>query len=737
MSAITAKGLEFKKVILYKFGQDCNQSVWSLRGKGIDQRVKVEYFFNKLYVAASRATEHLFVVDSAKGDRQLWQYASDEALLQVMLQYARSKQRWQENVRTISIGTPKTVQELREDDPGAIAQEFETKGLNSQNSDFLRRAKQFYSDIGDTNKAISCEAWALKFEEQFSAAGNRFIQLGKTEEAWECFWKGMCWSELVGWYNLYPESKAVERSLALFMIASPHDLDALTHFTQFVVSDWLLVISSQQDSMPNNQQISNIQHWKKAIEEYTNRIKQLLNVPDIKPDRWQQLGEVLEALKLSGNTSLPNYSELNQLAAECFYRAENYGEAVRLWEDSDDTQTPEYNRAKAMLLGIPESLEYLAQLGQHDNIIAEWEKAGKPRTIHWLPYVASALEAKQQYQHAFVVYVWLDELIKVKECFELASQGAPPIKLITVLLQYFYRKKYWIDAIEALEKYLPKVISSEQQKSYLKFNFVYEISGSTLSPNDVAKEHRKRYKKFLKQQVLSASDWQQYLLMQQVGIALEKISSLGETLEFYERFVSHPEQELRQFAQERWIATKKKQADYARTHGQLDKAAKSHSELLKNAESWGIAHDWVPLEPPAPPKERPTPPSAESTAIPAEQFKLPTPTKFLIQGLPSGTKIEQLGDGVIRFGVRHLIVKVMRQGKQVLITDALNSREVRVDGAQCKVNIGEATVEAPGGNQLSFSLSTSGYRGNLICEAKKPRLELDVQGLSGKISIEL
>jgi superfamily I DNA/RNA helicase len=79
LSAISAKGLEFKKVILYKFGEECNRSVWNLKSQGIDQRVKVEYFFNKLYVAASRATEHLFVVDSEKGDRQLWQYASDEA----------------------------------------------------------------------------------------------------------------------------------------------------------------------------------------------------------------------------------------------------------------------------------------------------------------------------------------------------------------------------------------------------------------------------------------------------------------------------------------------------------------------------------------------------------------------------------------------------------------------------------------------------------------------------------
>ena len=740
LSAIAAKGLEFKKVILYKFGEDCNQNVWNLSGKGIDQRVKVEYFFNKLYVAASRATEHLFVVDSEKGDRQLWQYASDEALLQAMLYYAKSKEPWEENVRTLSIGTPKTIQQLREDDPGAIAYEFETKGLNTQNSDLLKRARQFYNDLGNTEKADFCEAWTLKFEENFLEAGNYFFSLNKTAEAWDCYWQGMCWSELVTWYSLYPENQSIERSIALFMVAEPNDLEALNTFTSLLSRNDSLSVESSNQPFHLPPSTLHSKQWKKAIDEYANRIERLLNVPNIQPTQWQQFAQVLETLETHGYSPLsePNV-QLNSLTAECLYRAENYEEAVRIWEECDVTQKPEYTLAKAKLLGIPEGLEYLAQAGEHDSIIAEWEKAGKPRRLHWLPYVASALEIKQQYQQAFVVYIWLDELSKVKECFEKACQGVPTIKLITVLLQYFYRKKHWPDAIEAIERYSSKVIGSERQKADLNFNLVYEIAISDLTPNDIIKERRKLYEKFLKEQVLSTSDWQQSVLMQQVGVALEKIGSLVETLEFYEQFVSHPNPELRQFAQERWIATKKKQEDYARTHGKIEKAAKSHSEMLKKADNWAIPPDSVPLDAPAAPKERPTPQVSQSAATPAEPSKLSTATKlkFVIKGLPNGTKVEQLGDGVIRFSIRHLVIKVMRQSRQVLITDALNSREVRVDGGQCKVIIGDATVETVGGNQLAFALSTSGYSGGLICDAKKPRLELDVQGLPNKIYIEL
>ena len=728
LSAITAKGLEFKKVILYKFGEECNQSVWNLKGKSTDQRVKIEYFFNKLYVAASRATEHLFVVDSEKGDRQLWQYASDEALLQVMLKFAKSREGWEESVQTISTGTPKTVQQLREDNPQAIAQEFEKQGLNSQNPDLLRRAKQFYNDLEELEKAKLCEAWVLKFEENFLSAGNSFLELSNSEEAWQCFWQGMCWRELANWYNHNSTTHTAERPIAIFMAAKLDNLEAAINFTSLVKSQ--LSNLDYKEKSSTNEQLTNSKQWKKALEEYINRIETLLNLPDLNSQTAQQFGEVLEVLVI------PEYGELHQLAAKCFYRAKNYEQAVHNWEAANVIQIPEYNLAKAKLLPIPDALQYLAQAGEYDNIIAQWEQAGKPRDQHWIQYIAPALEAKQQYQQAFVVYIWLDDLTKVKQCFEIASQGAPSIKLFAVLLQYFYRHKYWQDVIEVLETYLPVVVGSERQKASLKFDLIYEIACSELKPEDLSKEYRQRYEQFIKQQVL-ATDWNQHLLMQQVGAALEKIGSLVETLEFYEQFVDNSDPELSQFAKERWLATKQKQEEYYRNLGQNEKASKSYSELLKKASSWSISQQTISLEPPSVSHQRPNTEHLDPRAT-LTDFSRPTSiTKSAIKGLPNGTKIEQLAGGVVRFGVRHLVIKILKKSKQIMITDALNNREVRVDGVQGKVNIGEATIAAEGSNRLSFTLSTSGYGGVLIMEGGKSQLELVVQGLGEKITINL
>ncbi len=208
LSAIKAKGLEFKRVILYKFGETCDRAVWELLSEPRDHPVEFEYFFNKLYVAATRAMERLFVVDSREGDQRLWIYAQKKpADLEAFLKKAKDRRAWEEHVQLISLGAPESVREMLEDDPLSIAREFEMKGLNLREPDYLRRAKKYYRTIGYEVEADLCEAWAMRFEEKFCEAGKLFLRHSKVDEAWECFWEGMCWVELADWYERYPDRR--------------------------------------------------------------------------------------------------------------------------------------------------------------------------------------------------------------------------------------------------------------------------------------------------------------------------------------------------------------------------------------------------------------------------------------------------------------------------------------------------------------------------------------------------
>ncbi|MEQ9486095.1 hypothetical protein [Coleofasciculus sp. F4-SAH-05] len=744
LSAISAKGLEFKRVILYKFGEECSDNVWNLQG--VDQKVKVEYFFNKLYVAASRATDYLFIVDSDTGNRQLWHYASDEALLQAMLGYAKHKSRWQDNVKTLTPGMPNMVETMREDDPGAIAQEFQLKGLHGENPSLLRRAKQFYRDLGDITQANYCQAWALKFELQYRDAGHCFLELGESDQAWDCFWQGLCWSELVAWYDSHPHHQsAPEGILARFMVTPADDLAALDSFTRYIISHESSVIQG-------NQQVNQQKQWQQGIKDYARRIETISHDSLIDSSQWQQFGEVLAILASAG------YPELKVQAGTCFYRAQNYAQAIQYWGESNATQLPDYHRAKAFTVGMPDGLTYLAQAGEADQIIHQWRQAGKPRDRRWLRYVAQALEMKQEYQQACVVYVGLDDLAKVKDCFQLATRDGIRIKLLRLLFRYFFRQKYWQDALELLDTDLPNVIGSTEEKNALNFDIVYELAGSEFNPKDLSKDQRQDYAQFIKEQVLSNCDWQDYLLMPQIGIALEKIGTLVETLAFYEQFVNDTNLQQRQFARERWIGTKKKQVDYVTNQGKLRKGAKLQSNVIKKAQQWAMNPDSISVIPPLAPRERPLRDKRVNSTLSQggfgtnviidseKQVPQPAPThsklpqspeteQLTITGLPPEIRVEEFENGVIGFTVRHLAIKVMKSIHHVLITDILSNREVRVDWAKCQVNLGDATVEAGESQQLSFTLVSSGYRGVLCCNQPELRLELEIQGCENRIAI--
>lgn len=519
LSAIAAKGLEFKKIILYKFGEACNKGVWQMT----NQPEEMKYFFNKLYVAASRATEQLFIVDSELGEQHLWQYATDEAELERFLAKSVSPAQWHGRIQTISLGTSLDV--LRDEDPQSIASEFETQGLNLENPDFLRRAKGAYSHIGNTAKAMFCEAWALKFEDKLLDAGKCFLQLNDADKAYSCFWQGLCWAELLAWHEQYPERKKAEYPIVVFMNqVESANLDATRNFTRFL-----------KNCIINNQLQPNLltKQWKTALEEYAKEIVLLFSGTNIGLREWQRFGEVLEVVGLFTDPEMLNR------AGACFWRAKNYESAVRCWESCGATNKHDYYLAKAETLAFSDRLEYLEKAGDSDRILAEWQAAGKPGTMQVLRYVGAALEIKQQYHSAFYIYLRMDNVIKLQECFERLNQEKQQ-EVMKNYLHYLIRKNSWRKLNEVIEKF------------------------------------------FLK------GSHQNHLLIEQVGFALEKIGAFGETLRFYEKFATHSHSKLQQLSRERWIVIKKQQIAYFIAQGQLDKVTKNQLELQRNAADWNM-----------------------------------------------------------------------------------------------------------------------------------------------------
>ncbi|RMG35779.1 MAG: hypothetical protein D6732_09040, partial [Methanobacteriota archaeon] len=158
LSAMKAKGLEFERVILYKFGdyyvQQNLHQLFEEEESNREKLLPLEYFFNKLYVGASRGQKRVIIVDTPDGHQHLWSKFQDSTFIESLrTRYnadmpASVQERWSnKDITTITHGTA-------EDWVG----QFDT--------DWLKRAEQLFEEGKTTRDIYLLEAAANIFNEQ-------------------------------------------------------------------------------------------------------------------------------------------------------------------------------------------------------------------------------------------------------------------------------------------------------------------------------------------------------------------------------------------------------------------------------------------------------------------------------------------------------------------------------------------------------------------------------------------
>jgi tetratricopeptide (TPR) repeat protein len=414
-------------------------------------------------------------------------------------------------------------------------------------------------------------------------------------------------------------------------------------------------------------------------------------------------------------------SGLRVSAARCFYKAGDYEPAVRDWEYSHTTQEREYYLAKAEVMGFPNGLEWLEKAKDYARIITEWKQVQSVADPKWLRFVGPALERVQRNWEAFQVYLQLGDTDKSYECFSKTSPNVAHSELWRGFVDLIYAltaRDLWLSALDVLNEDFPRLRGFENEKKLLKFAMVRQLAYSRIKPDDIPVERRDDLAGFVDSQVLSERDWQEYLAVEEVGAALERIGKLVSILQFYEQFTSsrNRNRELRQFARKRWLVTKQKQVDYFKeqdlrpnqpTSERLDK---STIELANRRHDWNIS-------------ERD--PSDSLLQLNARDIEV-----------PPGTKVEQRGD-TESFEINSIEVIAHKKTKRVRITDKDNFVTVTVDLSKCEIDGKEAKLGEREKGQLPFEVPECGYTGKLYYDAPNPRLALLIHGILGEISISL
>ena len=193
-SSIDAKGAEYSQTVVYGFGDQHLKDFGELSWLDNSTNFKKRFFFNKLYVAITRAQNELIIIDSEVAVESFWK---------PLLNIPSGVNRWElyNDLDDLVLISPHTgLREVQESTPNDALNNAildMEQGINDNNSARLIVASNIFIQLGKIEDANNCLGHKEKIKKNWSRAGEHFLKAQKIDEAADCFFKAKAWSELI------------------------------------------------------------------------------------------------------------------------------------------------------------------------------------------------------------------------------------------------------------------------------------------------------------------------------------------------------------------------------------------------------------------------------------------------------------------------------------------------------------------------------------------------------------
>ena len=677
LSAAASKGLEFNKVVLYNFGEHIEQVIPPLE-KFLDtyddvsdsQKMQAEYFFNKLYVGSSRSIRHLLIVDTEKGDHFLWEELTrlrSRCLGTVVRTNEPSEEEAELEWDTLSAeriqnGLAEDFSALREENPAAVAVEFEKKGIALGNSDYLRRAASYYEDIGHKKDATRCLALSFEYEHKYTQAGDLFARSNDKIAAERCYWAGQAWVQYLGTATDLQQPRA---RLARFMVRE--DAGERKEFIEF--------LRATPSAAKENEA-----HWRASIRKLANEV--ITEPPDTRSvQEWCDLAALLR------NFGYLDKTNIVPAEAKLWLRGEAYAQATEAWEKAklpNVLSEPGYLEAKARCLDFPANVEWLEKNGDHSTIIGEWNRVknhAELKKVEWGKYVAPAYERAQCWAEALAAYQMIPgtPIKKYRAILSECSQSLTSDRVLAGalgLIECLADEKRYYDGAEivsALGK--ERMLAKQGDRLRVAARLLARLGRSTSYFGAEPKERR---------QLLSDTagllrdKQEEYLPWAEMGAALEHIGYEVEALQFYER--KRNDSDVGYYAKLRWLACMQRRLE-------MQDDSRIEREQADRRKEWGIPDD-------------------------QEIAKFPTAEELNLGGKITKQETEDV-KGVISFA--HLKIEIKPDKNLLLITDTVDLYTARVDLMKRTVKGEKVCSVSEGGDESRFTLASDDEARSVQC----------------------
>lgn len=373
-SAAGIKGLEYDKVVLYKFGEAATSVRWSPETRESERDLQAEYFFNKLYVAATRATQNVYVADSLAGDAALWTRLERRAVDDLLrLAIARGVSEFgEEHLGTVEAGAA-DLEGVQEKNPRENAVRTRDYAYDTRSSRKMRQAASFFRRANERREADECEAWALRFDGELLEAGRMFARAMRPGEAWRCLWDHRAWSDLSTLAAQRPEVSPLELAVVRYMVTQARVFDDVRRFAE--------EISSTHGAIKTDAS------WNEAVAAFCREALQL--GLDRSPDEVAPVLGALEHLFESG------FQEAGVVAARVCSALGNRMRAIELLGLLRGPTNPDRARLYREVLGLPKALPHLLEAGLSRDVRDAWVEAGRPSSKEWMTWVEPTLSGPQ------------------------------------------------------------------------------------------------------------------------------------------------------------------------------------------------------------------------------------------------------------------------------------------------------------------------------------------------------
>lgn len=221
-TSIEAKGIDYKEVVLYGFGEyfiehygDYNININYTENS---DSYNVRFFFNKLYVAATRARLELVIIDSSESKSNFWKLLIDDY---AKSDWAKESEIAQYKIKdTICYGAGQ-ISDIKNSSPETAlenARKDKEQALLDNNTGLLRVAANQFLKMGYKKEYYLCLALKNRIEENWKEAVTYFLkkEVGTEglEEAAKTYWEGQLLEPLQNMSGLKGEEHATRLLVA-------------------------------------------------------------------------------------------------------------------------------------------------------------------------------------------------------------------------------------------------------------------------------------------------------------------------------------------------------------------------------------------------------------------------------------------------------------------------------------------------------------------------------------------